>query len=428
MRLYTQNVDGIDVALPSLSTTVPLSQKGPWPRTVQLHGGLEKMVCSKCRALSNFEPELFNGPEPPPCTICIEADRVRTDHAGKRSHGIGRLRPRIVLYNEHNPDEEAIGGVMSADLRSRPDAVIVVGTSMKIPGVRRIVREMCGVVRDRRDGLAVWINQDGPPPGKEFEDCWDLIVKGPCDEVARQWDLAVNPHEECSLSDIERAKDAATVEVVVGHTSAPGMITPAASPLPTKTKSKPMIKLNVPPKLQLKGAKKKTAPVGRPKGKSNSKVVKKGAPEQRNSKINQKFKAAKPNTKRATATTKDSKYELCLATPISHPMEPLSPSAARNNGPLPKLPESPSKATLPNLLKSASPQDSIILRHGVSEIMSSEYRQTPPFKHERPGLVEFGHEHTPEASSRPSSASSAYRGGTISPTSIPRGMHFLMDG
>ena len=241
MRLYTQNVDGIDVKLHDLSTNVPLQKKGPWPVSVQLHGGLEKMVCSKCNALSDFAPELFNGPEPPPCPVCIEADRVRTDHAGKRSHGIGRLRPRMVLYNEYNPDSEAIGAVVSADLRTRPDALIVVGTSMRIPGVRRIVREMCGVVRDRKDGLTVWINQDGPPLGKEFEDCWDLVVKGPCDEVARQWRLSfeedkpcVNSDQTCTDAEIKEAKDRGDVQVIISPRKhhVQGMLTPASSPRP----------------------------------------------------------------------------------------------------------------------------------------------------------------------------------------------------
>ncbi|KAF4556923.1 Sir2-like protein 4 [Elsinoe fawcettii] len=186
LRLYTQNVDGIDVNLEPLATTVPLRKvEGKWPRTVQLHGGLAKMVCSKCKALSDFDADLFDGPAAPICQECVEMDRVRTDVAGKRSHGIGRLRPRMVLYNEHNPDEEAIGSVVSEDLRKRPDAIIVVGTSLKIPGVKRIVREMCATVRDRKDGVAVWINNDPEPTGVEFKDCWDIVVQGTCDEVAK---------------------------------------------------------------------------------------------------------------------------------------------------------------------------------------------------------------------------------------------------
>ena len=185
LRLYTQNVDGLDVALQPLATNVPLNAKAPWPRTIQLHGGLGKMVCQKCHHLSDFDPSLFEGPDPPPCKECKEMDSVRTNIAGKRSHGVGRLRPRIVLYNEHNPDEDAIGAVTRNDLKSRPDALIVVGTSLKVRGVRRIVKEMCGVVRGRRDGVTVWINSGEPPMGKEFEDCWDLVIKSESDAIAR---------------------------------------------------------------------------------------------------------------------------------------------------------------------------------------------------------------------------------------------------
>ncbi|PNS19941.1 NAD-dependent protein deacetylase hst4 [Sphaceloma murrayae] len=186
LRLYTQNVDGIDVKMTPLATTVPLRKvDGKWPKTVQLHGGLAKMVCSKCKDIRDFNADLFDGPEPPVCGECVAMDLARTVVAGKRSHGIGRFRPRMVLYNEHNPDEEAIGSVVSEDLRKRPDAIIVVGTSLKIPGVKRIVREMCATVRDRRDGVAIWINNDPEPTGIEFKDCWDIVVQGTCDEVAR---------------------------------------------------------------------------------------------------------------------------------------------------------------------------------------------------------------------------------------------------
>jgi NAD-dependent histone deacetylase SIR2 len=204
LRLYTQNVDGIDTSLDPLKTEIPLrkNDKGKWPTTVQLHGGLDKMVCSKCHQLSPLDADLFEGPVPPMCPQCETFDNIRTQHEGKRSHGIGRLRPRMVLYSEHNPDDEAIGAVTNEDLRKRPDAVIVVGTTLKVPGVRRIVREMCGVVRDRRGGMTVWINNDPPPSG--LQDCWDIVVKGRCDEVAeraamRKWNAKAVP---CPLNEV----------------------------------------------------------------------------------------------------------------------------------------------------------------------------------------------------------------------------------
>lgn len=189
LRLYSQNVDGIDTSLDPLRTCVPLrkdSDSNKWPRTVQLHGGLDHMVCTKCQDCTKLDPDLFSGSTPPLCSSCEAINDVRTNTLGKRSHGIGRLRPRMVLYNEHNPDDEAIGTITKEDLRKRPDAVIVVGTTLKVPGVRRIVREMCATVRDRRGGVAVWINSDPPPIAKDLEDCWDIVVKGPCDEVAKR--------------------------------------------------------------------------------------------------------------------------------------------------------------------------------------------------------------------------------------------------
>ena len=222
LRLYSQNVDGIDTSLEPLKTCIPLrkEQGGKWPRTVQLHGGLDTMVCSKCHELSNLDANLFTGPIPPLCPVCEQLNDIRTT-VGKRSHGIGKLRPRMVLYNEHNPDDEAIGAVTRDDLRKRPDAVIVVGTSLKVPGVRRIVREMCGVVRDRRGGVTVWINNDSPPVAKDLEDCWDIVVQGTSDEVAnraamRKWDEPVLPDDFAEVTEEDANKPAEqTMEIQI---------------------------------------------------------------------------------------------------------------------------------------------------------------------------------------------------------------------
>ena len=183
LRLYSQNVDCIENQLPPLQTKVPLGSKGPWPKTIQLHGGLEKMICSKCGWLGGLDAEIFRGSEPPDCSECVEMESVR-GIAGKRSLGVGKLRPRIVLYNEYHPDSEAIGSVSKADLKTRPDALVVVGTSLKVPGIRRIVREMCKSVQDIRGGITVWINEDDPPLGKDLEGAFDFIVKGDCEKVA----------------------------------------------------------------------------------------------------------------------------------------------------------------------------------------------------------------------------------------------------
>ena len=393
LRLYTQNVDGIDTSLKPLATKVPLESKGPWPKTIQLHGSLEKMVCTKCNKLSPFEADLFSGPIPPECTQCVENDQIRTDVAGKRSHGIGKLRPRMVLYNESNPDDEAIGAVVKADLHKRPDAVIVVGTSMEIPGVKRMVREMCGTVRDRRGGVAIWINRGAPPIGKEFEDCWDLIVAGDCDQVAhranmRRWNDEGNDYKDITESEAERVKVMDPgVKVLVKPAKrsvtptrgvspkqgiTPAMMTPGESPMSKATK---LPKAFTIPPLHLSDTKKASKAKARPKEAGKKKDVKsalmsktigsKVSTESNHSKLN--FKVTKPNKPLADSAkpvpisnappspSKEKRTKLLKPRPsptnqekakrllasinepfddAAIPMMPISPQSARNNGPV----------------------------------------------------------------------------------------------
>jgi NAD-dependent histone deacetylase SIR2 len=200
-RLYSQNIDCLDTSLPHLSTSVPLQK--PWPTTVQLHGSISKMNCMKCGWMSDLDPELFVGEDMPLCPACVEMEEAR-EVAGKRPQGVGKLRPRIVLYNEFNPDAESIGELSESDLHSRPDGLIVVGTTLKIPGVKRIVREMAAAVHAMNGGV-VWLNRDDPPTlGKPFEGVFDLLVKGDCQLVPKllqdfeteQEDLKIEAREE----------------------------------------------------------------------------------------------------------------------------------------------------------------------------------------------------------------------------------------
>ncbi|OBT69505.1 hypothetical protein VE03_01143 [Pseudogymnoascus sp. 23342-1-I1] len=348
MRLYTQNVDGIDTSLEPLRTNVPLNSRGPWPKTIQLHGGLEKMVCTKCRALSDFDGSLFEGSEPPSCKACEELDEIRTTLAGKRSHGIGRLRPRIVLYNEYNPDEEAIGAVTTADLKSRPDAVIVVGTSLKVPGVKRIAREMCQVARGRKDGFTAWINNMPEPVGPEFKDCWDLVIRGDCDEVARhaaipKWDdkdvgpYTVLPSRNAPKSPMKVELGGAAKHKAVEKTQ--GMVTPTASPRtrsPAPAKDQKKMKQ---PKLFAGGtATKPTKPAAAAATKKKPAAKKPAAPK--NAKITKAFTTTKSS--KAAVSGKAIKHEPIapmfpnLGKAAMSPMLPLSLVEVRNNAETPK--------------------------------------------------------------------------------------------
>ncbi|CCJ28555.1 unnamed protein product [Pneumocystis jirovecii] len=182
MRLYTQNIDFLETRMPCLESQVPLPMVPPWPKTIQLHGGLQNMICSKCCWVGPFDPDIFKDDTLPSCQQCIEMENIRTI-AGKRNIGVGKLRPRIVLYNEYNLDSEAIGEVTTYDLKEKPDALIVAGTSLKIASARRIVREMIEAVKASH-GITIWINTTDFPRTKEFENKFDIIVKGDCQKIA----------------------------------------------------------------------------------------------------------------------------------------------------------------------------------------------------------------------------------------------------
>lgn len=62
---------------------------------------------------------------------------------GKRFRGIGRLRPQIVLYEEVNSNEDLIGMISGKDLKTSLDTAIVVGTTLKVPGMQRLVIGFC---------------------------------------------------------------------------------------------------------------------------------------------------------------------------------------------------------------------------------------------------------------------------------------------
>jgi hypothetical protein len=166
---------------------------------------------------------------------------------GKRARGVGKLRPSVVLYNETHKDGEGVGEAVRKDLigvskgkgRSGADLLLVVGTSLRVPGTKRIVREFAKAVRSRDApalGLAtpspsprrtpasdeeptlkaVYLNLDFPVPTREWEGVFDAWVQGDAqsfaeilgkeiDKEARSKDAAVDRKKK-------RAEDAAMEE------------------------------------------------------------------------------------------------------------------------------------------------------------------------------------------------------------------------
>ncbi|KAJ2512790.1 NAD-dependent deacetylase hst3 [Coemansia sp. RSA 1939] len=174
-------------------------------RAVQLHGDLDNVVCTICHTRYPFTDELaeeFCSGAPPPCPRCKEIEVIR-DIVGKRSVASGVLRPDIVLYNEAHPQGELIGELSEYDLKRRPDLLIVIGTSLKIPGIKRMIREMSRCVhscsaRAKRAGAGktIFINKDEPPRG--WDDVFDYHIAGDADDAVRLLPIKVPASLEIS--------------------------------------------------------------------------------------------------------------------------------------------------------------------------------------------------------------------------------------
>ncbi len=100
-----------------------------------------------------------------------------------RPIAIGTLRPSIVLYDEPHPSGDSIASILSADIARQPDMLLIMGTSLKVHGLRSLVKDLAKSVHEK-GGIVVFVNLTHP--GKEWEGVVDTWIKGTTDEwVAR---------------------------------------------------------------------------------------------------------------------------------------------------------------------------------------------------------------------------------------------------
>ncbi|PIA19320.1 DHS-like NAD/FAD-binding domain-containing protein [Coemansia reversa NRRL 1564] len=197
-------------------------------KAVQLHGDLDNVICTICHTRYPFTTQLaqeFCEGAPPPCPRCKEIETIR-DIVGKRSVATGFLRPDIVLYNEAHPQGELIGELNEYDLKRRPDLLIVIGTSLKIPGIKRMIKEMSRCVHDctlrsKRAGAGktIFINRDEPPRG--WEDVFDYYIAGDSDQAI-------------DLLPIHAAEEKACAHSPASSTNSVMSINSICNPIPTK--------------------------------------------------------------------------------------------------------------------------------------------------------------------------------------------------
>ena len=183
LRVYTQNIDGLE-AKAGLPSDLDAAQKDA--KVVLLHGSLERVVCTLCESKHGFDRKFlraFKRGSAPECPNCLRTS-MRRAADGKRLHSMGILRPGIVLYNEAHPNGDSVAESVAKDLKKRPDCLIVLGTSLKVAGIKQLIKTVAKQVH-HIGGIVVYINRTSLAPS-EWKDVFDYHIVGDCDEAVAQ--------------------------------------------------------------------------------------------------------------------------------------------------------------------------------------------------------------------------------------------------
>ncbi|KAI1173222.1 DHS-like NAD/FAD-binding domain-containing protein [Nemania sp. FL0916] len=172
---------------------------------VFLHGSLHSLRCFVCGKLSDWdqdgrETRTLSG-EQPECPHCAGATAARQER-GKRALGIGKLRPDIVLYGEEHPQSDLISPIVQHDLAAGPDLLLVLGTSLRVHGLKVMVKEFAKAVH-KKGGKVIFINFTKPSESV-WGDVLDYWIEWDCDAwvedlKTRKPHLWLSPEERLEL-------------------------------------------------------------------------------------------------------------------------------------------------------------------------------------------------------------------------------------
>lgn len=140
---------------------------------VQLHGELNTLRCTVCSTQWTWtenETDVFMEGFAPRCKKCARKSQERQE-TGKRGLAVGSLRPNIVLYGEDHPQNSLLSPFVPYDTACQPDVLIIMGTSLKVFGLQKIIREFAKAVHAQKKGRVIFVNRTRPA-----ESVWDSFI------------------------------------------------------------------------------------------------------------------------------------------------------------------------------------------------------------------------------------------------------------
>ena len=103
------------------------------------------------------------------------------------------MRPGIVLYDEAHPLGDDIGDIQASDVSRKPDMLIIMGTSLKVHGLRKLVKDFAKAVHasapsDSQSAKKSWMGKvifiNKTAPGSEWNGVIDYHIEGETDAWA----------------------------------------------------------------------------------------------------------------------------------------------------------------------------------------------------------------------------------------------------
>jgi NAD-dependent SIR2 family protein deacetylase len=206
VHYYTQNIDGLErrEGLCSDLSRIKSNQQqhsGKMPNplglsapesariepdrgceVVQLRGNLEKLKCPSCSLLyfwiEQSRDKLLLKGVAPRYSGCESAGEDCQAQSQRESY-VGLLRPNIVLDGEEHPQSHLITSITEHDRRVQPDALLILGTSLTVHGLKRLIRCFAKAVHasGSEDHVVVFVNRTSPPPQGAWDDVIDYHVE-----------------------------------------------------------------------------------------------------------------------------------------------------------------------------------------------------------------------------------------------------------
>lgn len=175
-RIYSQNIDGLEIRAAASQEVID--------KITLLHGSLFKATCVLCKAecpLTEDVEKCFLANTPTFCNQCcvLNGSRLSMPRAAKK---VNFLKPSIVLYGETDlPHSEKISLLINDDLTNLPNRLVVIGTSILIPGIIQMIKTVACSIK-AKGGKCVYVDCKPLSNKSEWRDVFDIHFICKCDD------------------------------------------------------------------------------------------------------------------------------------------------------------------------------------------------------------------------------------------------------